>query len=65
VSTETEGRPEPKFRVGQVVVMNSLKKQLPFRILFVEWNDGWFYGWNSKNASSESSIRKLTPEEVG
>jgi hypothetical protein len=60
-----EIRPEPKYKVGQVVVMNSLKKQLPFRILFVEWNDGWFYGWNSKNSSSESSIRKLTPEEVG
>ncbi len=59
-------RPEPKFKVGQVVVMESVKKQLPFRILFVEWGDpGWFYGWNSKNAAAESMIRKLTPQEVG
>jgi hypothetical protein len=60
-----EDRPQPKYKVGQIVIINSIKKQLPFRILFVEWHDGWFYGWNSKNAASEPMIRKLTPEEVG
>ena len=59
-----EERPEPKFKVGQVVVMNSLKKQLPFRIVSVEWSDGWFYGWNSKNLASEGMIRKLNSEEI-
>ena len=56
---------EPKFKVGQIVVMNSVKKQLPFRILAMEWNDGWFYAWNSKNYASEGMIRKCTPEEIG
>jgi hypothetical protein len=61
-------KPEPKFKVGQVVVMNSTKKQMPFRIVSVIWGDigeGWFYGWNSKNALSERSIRLLTHEEAG
>lgn len=59
-------KPEPKFKVGQIVVMKSLKKQLPFRILAVEWNeDGWFYAWNRKNFASECMIRELTPEEAG
>jgi len=59
-------RPEPKFKVGQIVVLTSIKKEMPFRILFVEWGMGdWFYGFNSKNAVAESSIRKVTPEEVG
>lgn len=60
-----EQRPEPKFKVGQVVVMNSLSKELPFRIVSVEWCDGWFYGWTSKNLASESMIRKLNSEEIG
>ncbi len=65
--TETidQERPQPKFKVGQIVVMKGLKKQLPFRILFVEWNDGWFYGWNSRNAASESMIRSLNADEIG
>jgi hypothetical protein len=62
---EIECKPAPKYKVGQVVVMNSLKKQLPFRIVSVRWQDGWFYGWNSRNAAAEEMIRKLTPEEVG
>lgn len=60
-----ENRPEPKYKVGQIVVMNSLKKQLPFRIVSVVWNEGWFYGWNSKNVAAENMIRALRPEEVG
>ena len=59
-------RPEPRFKVGQIVVLTSMKKEMPFRILFVVWEmEGWFYGFNSKNAVAESSIRKVTPEEVG
>ena len=57
---------ESKFKVGQIVVAKSTKNELPFRILYVECYEGdWFYGWNSKNAISEGSIRKLTHEEVG
>ena len=32
---------QPKFKKGQIVVMKSLKKQPPFRILEVIWEDGW------------------------
>jgi hypothetical protein len=53
----------PKFKVGQVVVMNSTKKQIPFRILEAIWNDGWFYRWNRKNYAHEGMIRELTDEE--
>jgi hypothetical protein len=56
---------EPKFKVGQVVVLTTIKKELPFRILDVYWNDGWFYFWNSKNAASESMIRELNSTEKG
>jgi len=58
-------RPEPKFKVGQLVVMSSLKKQLPFRIRAVIWEDGWFYQWNRKHAAAEHMIRGLTAEEIG
>ena len=58
-------RPTPKFKAGQIVVMRSLKKQSPFRILDVLWNDGWYYRWNRKNAASESMVRGLTLEEKG
>jgi hypothetical protein len=61
-----EDRPEPKFKKGQIVVLTSIKKEMPFRILFVEWSMGdWFYGFSPRNAVAESSIRKVTPEEVG
>ena len=64
--SDTSDRPEPKFKIGQVVVLNSIKRKMPFRIVSVEFNDGdWFYGWNTRNAVHESMIRKLTPEEVG
>jgi hypothetical protein len=56
-------RPRPKFKVGQVVVMNSLKKQIPFRILDVMWNEGWFYQFNRRNYACESMLRELTDEE--
>lgn len=58
-------KPEPKFKVGQVVVMTCVKQEHPFRIVSIEWADGWFYGWNSEESVSESMIRKLTAEEVG
>ena len=57
---------EPKFKVGQVVVMKGSKKQLPWRILDIEHTeDGWFYAWNRKNYAAESMIRTLTAEEFG
>ncbi len=55
----------PKFKVGQIVIMRSVKKNLPFRITEVIWNDGWFYRWNKNNAASEYMLRELTPEEKG
>lgn len=59
-------KPEPKFKVGQVVVMKSVKKELPFRILRVEYFAGdWCYAWDSKNYAAEHMLRKLTPEEAG
>ena len=56
---------KPKYKVGQIVVMVSLKKNLPFRITEALWNDGWFYRWNRNNAVSESMLRELTLEEKG
>jgi hypothetical protein len=56
---------EPKYKIGQIVVMKSIKKELPFRIIDRYWNDGWFYFWNHKNAASEYMIRELTPLEKG
>jgi hypothetical protein len=59
-------RSKPKYKVGQIVVVKSIKKETPFRILAAEWNNGgWFYAWNSKNYASEDMIRNLTPEEKG
>jgi hypothetical protein len=55
----------PKFKIGQIVVMNSLKRQLPFRIIGMKYEDGWYYQWNKNNYASEGMIRKLTPDEVG
>lgn len=61
----TPPRPEPKFKQGQIVVMNG-KKQLPFRILKVHWfEDSWYYEWNRKNAAAEHMLRELTAEEKG
>jgi len=57
-------RPQPKFAVGQVVVMKG-KRELPFRIVDMMWDDGWFYAWNRKNYAAESIIRQLTKEEYG
>ena len=56
---------KPKFKVGQIVVMKSLKKNLPFRITEVLYDGGWFYRWNRNNAASEFMLRELTPEEKG
>ncbi len=58
-------KPEPKYKVGQIVIMKSLKRQLPFKVIGMTWNDGWFYQWNKNNYASESMIRELTQEEKG
>lgn len=58
-------KPKPKFKVGQVVMMTMLREQ-PFKILAVREDDGhFFYAWNRNNFASESMIRELTPEEKG
>lgn len=58
-----QDRPLPKFKIGQVVVMNNPKKHLTFKIIGITWNDGWFYQWNNRNAAAESMIREMTQEE--
>ena len=58
-------RPEPKFKVGQIVAMDGMKKQPVFRILTMHYDNGWFYAWNRRNYASENMIRGLTPEEKG
>ncbi len=55
---------EPKFKVGQIVVMND-KKQTPFRVIGAIWMDGWFYKWSNRSAAQENMIRELTPKEKG
>ena len=56
---------KPKFKVGQIVVMKSLKRELPFRIISRRWKDGWYYQWNRNNFASEGMTRELTPQEKG
>lgn len=57
---------ESKFKVGQIVVMKSPNKPIPFRILgmMYEFNE-WYYQWNRKNYAAEHMIRALTLEEIG
>jgi hypothetical protein len=55
---------KPKFKTGQIVIMND-HKGTPFRIIESVWNSGWFYKWNKNNAAAESMIRELTAEEKG
>ena len=55
-----------KFQVGQIVVMKSMKKQLPFRILEAVYEDGeWLYRWDRRNFAAEHMIRALTDDETG
>lgn len=61
----TDSRPAPRFKVGQVVVMKSLKKQPVFRVLSVHWEDGWYYQWNRNNYAAEDMLRELAAEEKG
>lgn len=58
-------RPTPKFKRGQVVVIKTMTKQPPFRILSVKWEEGWYYQWDRKNYASESMLRELTLDEKG
>lgn len=55
----------PKFKVGQVVMM-TMRREQPFKILAVREDCGhYFYAWNRNNSASESMLRALTPEEKG
>lgn len=57
---------KPKFKVGQIVVIKSLGRQLPFRIISLKWNeDEWYYQWNRNNFASEGMLRELTSQEKG
>ncbi|HEY4087554.1 MAG TPA: hypothetical protein VGM43_16555 [Bryobacteraceae bacterium] len=60
---EETNKPQPKYRVGQVVCLNH--KNLPFWILDVTEDEGeYFYAWSKKNYAHEPMIRALKPEEV-
>jgi hypothetical protein len=66
LTTVEQDRPEPMFSVGQIAVMKSLKREMPFRVTSVDWIDGdWFYGWDSKNVAHQHMVRKATLEEIG
>lgn len=55
----------PKFRVGQIVVLTSTKKEMPFRIIDISVSDeGFFYAFNRKNYAAESSIRSVRNDEI-
>jgi hypothetical protein len=57
---------EPKFKVGQIVVMKTDQKTIPFCILNSVFENGeWFYAWSKKNYAAENMIRLVTPEEIG
>lgn len=55
----------PKYKVGQIVVMASTRRELTFRILSIKWDDGYYYQWNKNNYASEEMLRGLTDEEKG
>jgi len=62
----SEDRPQPKYKIGQVVVMKGMRKQQPFRVLSLAWNlNEWFYRWDSRNFAAEHMLRELTDEEIG
>jgi hypothetical protein len=57
-----EDGPEPEFKIGQLVVTTSIRKELSFRIVSVQRGDaGWSSGSNSKNAAAVRMIRELIP----
>lgn len=56
---------KPKYKAGQVVIMKSVRRELPFRIISLQWENGWYYQWNTNNFASESMIRELTAQEKG
>ena len=56
---------EPKYKIGQIVVVKSVKKELPFRILNIRWDYGWYYQWNKNNYASEGMLRELSTREKG
>lgn len=58
-------KPEPKYKIEQIVVIRTIKNQLPFRIKDIMWNDDWFYQYNKNNWFSEGMLRELTPVEKG
>ena len=57
--------PTPKFKVGQIVVVKSAKRQPVFRILATHFAGEWTYAWNRNNYACEHMLRALTAEEKG
>ena len=56
----------PKFKVGQVVMIQHARRAMPFKILAVTYeDDGWYYQWNRNNFASEAMLRELTKAEKG
>ena len=56
---------EPKFKVGQIVVMK-IKTELQFRVIDMQFvGDSWAYARNRKSYVSEISLRALTLQEKG
>lgn len=62
----TDGTPAPRFKVGQIVVMKSVRMKVPFRILEITCRAGeWFYRFNRNNWAAEHMLRDQTAEEMG
>lgn len=56
----------PEYKIGQVVMLRSLKAALPFKVLgMIYEHDEWYYRWDRKNYAAEHMIRELTLEEMG
>jgi hypothetical protein len=55
-----------RYKVGQVVMVQVGKRELPMKILsVVESNGDFFYKYDRKNAVHEAMVRPLTAEEKG
>ena len=63
---QQEQRPAPRFKIGQVVVVVSVKKQPMFRIGNHIWHEGeWNYEFQRKQFAAEHMLRPLSSEEIG
>lgn len=63
--TDIQQRPEPRFKVGQVVMVANSDRQPPMKISAITWMNGWFYGWGFGNIVYEVTLRPLSIDEIG